>query len=391
MCMFCLRIHWKKLMCAVLCLATLTSCGGGAAEETDAVTAGTEAVIAETTAAEAAAPDLSQFVITRPDGEDAYLTMMNSLRASIKRMCGIELNPASDLVVANRKEPAFEILLGKTRRDLSRELYESLPVGGYAVVCRDGKIAIAGRGDEPLAAAVEYFLDHYFVDRVFTLPEQTDFRAEYQYEQFYDVLVGKSINVMGDSYVSAGSLPDGKIWPQLLAEKYEMDYRSYGKSGNGIASPEASGTPMVTRYSEMRGGADIVFVVGGRNDYNHSYPVGKVGDTTTETYCGALSVLIDGLRTKYPTSLILFSTSWYVNDEMKAYTDATLAVCEAKGIPCYHAADPSQSGVMVYQESFRSRYCVKPNDVSHLNAAGMKLVLPKFEQFIAEEAEKFFK
>ncbi len=376
------------MLCAVLCLLTLTSCGGETVEETVGETTEATTTVTETAAP---APDLSQFIITRPDGQDEYLTMMNGLRASIKRMSGIELNPASDLIIPNRKEPEFEILLGKTRRALSQELYESLPMGGYAVVYRDGKIAIAGRGDEPLAAAVEYFLDHYFADRVFTLPEQTDFRAEYKYEQFYDVLVGKSINVLGDSYVSAGSLPDGKIWPQLMAEKYGMDYRSYGKSGNAIGSIAASGTPMVTRYREMRGGVDIVFVIGGRNDYNQNFPIGQVGDTTADTLCGATAILIDGLREKYPDSLILFSTSWYVNEEMKPYTDATLAVCQAKGIPCFHAADQSLSGVYMNQAGFRSTYCIKPSDVSHLNAAGMKLVLPKFERFIAEEAEKFFK
>lgn len=376
------------MLCAALCLLTLTSCGGETVEETVGETTEATTTVTETAAP---APDLSQFIITRPDGQDEYLTMMNGLRASIKRMSGIELNPASDLIIPNRKEPEFEILLGKTRRALSQELYESLPMGGYAVVYRDGKIAIAGRGDEPLAAAVEYFLDHYFVDRVFTLPEQTDFRAEYKYEQFYDVLVGKSINVLGDSYVSAGSLPDGKIWPQLMAEKYGMDYRSYGKGGNAIGSTAASGTPMVTRYREMRGGVDIVFVIGGRNDYNQKFPIGQVGDTTADTLCGATAILIDGLREKYPDSLILFSTSWYVNEEMKPYTDATLAVCQAKGIPCFHAADQSLSGVYMNQAGFRSTYCIKPSDVSHLNAAGMKLVLPKFERFIAEEAEKFFK
>ena len=387
--MFRLRPYFQKLLCAVLCLAALTSCGSGEAGETTVTTA-TETT-AEATASETAAPDLSQYVLVRPDGEDDYLTMFNSLRAQIQRMSGIELTPASDLVIAGRKAPEYEILLGKTRRELSQELYESLPVGGYAVVCEGGKIAIAGRGEEPLAAAVEYFIDHYFVDRVFTLPENTDFRAEYKYETYYSVLEGKSINVMGDSYVSAISLPDGKIWPQLLAEKYELDYRSYGISGNAIGSPEASGTPMVQRYTQMRNDADIVFVVGGRNDYNQSYPVGKVGDTTMDTFCGALAVLIDGLREKYPNSLILFSTSWYVNEDMKAYTDATLAVCEAKGIPCYNAADQSLSRVYMDQSGFRSTYCVKPNDVSHLNAAGMKLVLPRFEKFIAEEAAKFFK
>ena len=378
----------KHFCCGVLCLLLLTSCGGGTMEET------TAASVPETTTAvpevSVPAPDLTSFVITRPDGEDEYMTLMNSLRASIKRMSGVELTPASDLVIPNRKEPEFEILLGKTRRALSQELYDSLPLGGYAVVYRDGKVAIAGRGDEPLEAAVEYFMNHYFVDRVFTIPEQTDFRAEYSYQNYYSVLEGKSINVMGDSYVSAGSLEDGKIWPALLADKYEMDYRSYGKGGNGIVSPLATGTPMVTRYREMRNNVDIVFVVGGRNDYNQNYPVGQVGDTTTETFCGAVAVLIDGLREKYPNSLILFSTSWYVNADMKAYTDATLAVCKMKGIPCFHAADQSLSGVYMNQSGFRSTYCIKPTDVSHLNAAGMKLVLPKFEKFIAEEAEKFF-
>lgn len=380
--------HMKKILCALLCLTALTSCGGGAVDQT---TVDTTAETTVETAAEVITPELSEYILVRPDDANEYLPLFNSLRAQIKRMSGVELTPASDFVLANRQPAELEILLGKTRRALSQELYESLPIGGYAVVCRDGKIAIAGRGDEPLAAAVEYFMNHYFVDRTFTLPEETDYRAVYKYENYYPVLEGKSINVMGDSYVSAGSLPDGKIWPQLLAEKYELDYRSYGQSGNAIGSPDATGIPMVKRYTQMRNDVDIVFVVGGRNDYNQSYPVGKVGDTSPDTFCGALATLIDGLRAKYPDSLILFSTSWYVNDDMRAYTDATLAVCEAKGIPCYNAADPAESGVLMYQQIFRAKYCMKPSDVSHLNAEGMKLVLPKFEAFIAEEAAKYFK
>jgi hypothetical protein len=34
--------------------------------------------------------------------------------------------------------------------------------------------------------------------------------------------------------------------------------------------------------------------------------------------------------------------------------------------------------------SFRAKYCMKPTDISHLNADGMKLVLPYFEKFIAD-------
>ena len=34
--------------------------------------------------------------------------------------------------------------------------------------------------------------------------------------------------------------------------------------------------------------------------------------------------------------------------------------------------------------AFRAAYCMKPGDVSHLNAAGMRLVLPVFERAAAE-------
>ena len=149
-----MNVYIRTILCVVLCLTALTSCGGAPTETS--VTTQSETVSETVTETETAvpAPDLSQYVLVRPDGADEYLTIFNSLRAQIKRLSGVELTPASDLVIANRQPPEFEILLGQTRRELSQSLYESLPVGGYAVVYRDGKIAIAGRGDEPLAAAL---------------------------------------------------------------------------------------------------------------------------------------------------------------------------------------------------------------------------------------------
>ena len=38
---------------------------------------------------------------------------------------------------------------------------------------------------------------------------------------------------------------------------------------------------------------------------------------------------------------------------------------------------------------FRIKYCIKPDDVSHLNDEGMNYVLPKIEKFIAEEYVKY--
>lgn len=334
---------------------------------------------------------ITDFVLTRADKDEGMIPTLQDLRKRIAKLCGAELKPGTDFVLQNKiAEPKYEILLGETVRDISQAVYDKLELGGWAVVRTDSKIVIAGRGSVPLSEAIDWFCDNYFVDGAFTFPPEAEHYAVYDYDTFYEVLKGKTINVLGDSYVYEGSLPSGRTWAVLLADKYGMDYRGYGQSGNAIASPTASGTPMYLRYTAMRKKADIVMVVGGRNDYNQRYPVGKVGDTTADTFCGALSILIDGLKKQYPDSLILFSTCWYVHENQKAYSDAMLAVCKEKEIPCFHAADKALSGVCMDNATFRQTYCIKPDDYSHLNDAGMELVMPAYENFIADEAERFF-
>ena len=39
--------------------------------------------------------------------------------------------------------------------------------------------------------------------------------------------------------------------------------------------------------------------------------------------------------------------------------------------------------------SFRNQYCMGPDDISHLNFDGMKLVFPVFEQIIAEQYAEY--
>ena len=60
-----------------------------------------------------------------------------------------------------------------------------------------------------------------------------------------------------------------------------------------------------------------------------------------------------------------------------------------KRIVCLYAADPNTIGVNMNDSAFRAKYCIKPDDVSHLNLDGMKMVLPFMEQFIASEYAKF--
>ena len=70
-----------------------------------------------------------------------------------------------------------------------------------------------------------------------------------------------------------------------------------------------------------------------------------------------------------------------VCDNFKARLDR---VCADMGVPCINAMDQTATGVKMTDASFRSKYCMNPNDISHLNADGMKLVFPVFEKAIAD-------
>ena len=209
---------------------------------------------------------------------------------------------------------------------------------------------------------------------------------------FFDVLKGKSFIVIGDSYFAGSGIDKSLVWPALLAKKYDMEFCNYGIGGSTISAYNGGKNPMVNRWSEMiDNDPDVVIIEGGRNDYNIDAPIGTLQSTDTTTMMGASRVLITKVKEKYPKALIICVTCWEVggnaNDagnKCSAYGQALLDVCADMGIPCINAMDQKATGVYMTSSTFRATYCIGPNDISHLNADGMKLVLPFFEKAIVD-------
>ena len=180
--------------------------------------------------------------------------------------------------------------------------------------------------------------------------------------------------------------------PALLAKKYDMEFNNYGKNGSTMSNYVTTNNPMVTRYTQMANNdPDIVIIEGGRNDYNKNVPIGENGSTDTKTMKGAARYLITKVQEKYPNALIICLTVWEVGGSKNSagyycsdYGKALLEVCADMGVPCINAMDQSATGVYMTDASFRTKYCMKSTDISHLNEAGMKLVFPVFEKAIAE-------
>lgn len=193
-------------------------------------------------------------------------------------------------------------------------------------------------------------------------------------------LYGKSINVIGDSYVKNHKRPWAEAWHCLVAEKYHMTYRNYGRNGRCLVFDRTSekwGTPLLDFYKEMNDTADYVLVIGGHNDADYI----SRGLGTIEQFEAGLDSLCRCLIEKYPSAKLAFVTPWRVPRPCFAEVAATMVrVCGRYSIPVFDAS--ARSGIYVWDAVFRKLYFQGPNDTAHLNAAGHKLFMRKGETFL---------
>ena len=191
---------------------------------------------------------------------------------------------------------------------------------------------------------------------------------------------GKTMVVIGDSYVRNHRCPMEETWHARVAERLGMKYRNYGRNGNCIAfdrSHQGFGKSMLERYHEMTDTADFVLVIAGHND------AGKVGHSidSLRLFRQRLDSLCTGLRHKYPQAAIGFVTPWAV--ERPGFVEVTQTireVCASHDFPVLDAA--RTSGIQPMDTTFRKKYFQGINDTAHLNAEGHALLLDWGEQFL---------
>ncbi len=129
-------------------------------------------------------------------------------------------------------------------------------------------------------------------------------------------LENKTVCFLGDSitYGHSASAKE-KCYVSLFAAAHpEATVHNFGISGTCIAKHKAPVINMdflnfETRIDDMPQHADLVCVFGGTNDYGRGdAPMGKFGDTTSDTFYGALRALSLALINKYPTARIVYFT-----------------------------------------------------------------------------------
>lgn len=197
-------------------------------------------------------------------------------------------------------------------------------------------------------------------------------------------LHGKKINFLGDSITEGyGTSGAQHTFSALVAADTGAVCRNYGIAGTRIAKqrhPSADPSwdhDFCARVAEMDADADIVVVLGGTNDFGHGdAPFGHFADWTNDTFCGALNVLYTGLRTRYPSQVIVIATPLHRGgeDDRRADSDANLQdyVHAIRAAAAYYslpvldlwAMSGLQPNVPVIQAQFMPDK-LHPNDAGH--------------------------
>ena len=393
----------------LMLLPALVACNKGEAEETT--------LPAETTVEETTAPapsglllvseGVSNYVIVRPTECQVFITdAMSELRATVKDKFGVTITPKDDWVKGLAKGEAYdseelEILIGDTNRRESQEVLASLQPGEYAIRVVGDKLVLIGTTDYLTALAVEAFTSYVKAsDNANELFVEEEYSLLKSQDDFNQILMGITMYAMGDSYFGGSSLGKEGTWVNMLGEKYGMDYINYGIGGSTMSDFVTDKNPMVKRYTSMKkGDADIILLEGGRNDRTKEVPLGDLDSRDSKTFLGSINIMLDGMLKTYPNALIILVTPWNHTGKVAStglcnvdYANAMRKLAEYRNDPrivCLYAADPNLVGVNMNDASFRAKYCIAENDVSHLNLEGMKMVLPFMEQFIAKEYAKF--
>lgn len=281
-------------------------------------------------------------------GSDITSSAVSGSRISINSVTGNVVITASATATAPT-EPTEEQWTTTPQTITSAKRYlwsyqKIILTDGSTIETEPCVIGVYGGGDSSGGSSADISItvnnaNYAATDNVITLPN------------YLTIPKDKKITIMGDSitygYDGTDASLVAKPYPWIIQDLLGVPVYNYGISGSTISGGGAStsipgNAPMNIRYADMVY-ADYILVLGGVNDYIiTSTPLGTKGDTTNQTFYGALKILIEGLIKKYPTGKIGFMTPLRkANDTaangagltLKQYRDAIIDMCEDYCIP----------------------------------------------------------
>ena len=189
-------------------------------------------------------------------------------------------------------------------------------------------------------------------------------------------LCGKTLLVIGDSFVEGHTLSESQTWAYKLADRNGMTCINKGINGASIAySANEQYTSIVESIASIINSvssADYVVVLAGHNDANAdlhggtAIPIGNDDDAANTTYKGALNIIIDALLDAYPTAHILLCAPFNRRGIEEDYAAAMETMAGIYSVPFF---DSYHRSTICFQNTAQNTTYELENTL-HLNEAG---------------------
>ena len=210
---------------------------------------------------------------------------------------------------------------------------------------------------------------------------------------------------IGDS-ITEKNFRASKNWVDYLTEDLEMyNYTNAGMSGTGILRTFGSNPNWLTALPTYADNYDLILIMGDMNDWSHGTEfnennIGQYGDSTTNTFYGAMKVYLEAILAKYPLAKIGWITSTprnhlvdgsetdYLHGKSSVFEQANSVIkemCNNYSIPVLELYEESNLYPWI---AANNEYYFKPDegkyvaDGVHPNSKGQQIMEYKIKDFV---------
>lgn len=139
-------------------------------------------------------------------------------------------------------------------------------------------------------------------------------------EVFPAQLVGNRTKVIDDSFalnwsgLKAATYGDSitaqEYWQPHFTARAGLDHTAFGVGGRTI-SDDTDCMAVQTQINTINNNPDVIFVMGGVNDWAQNTALGSVDSTDITEFCGGLNLMYERLLTTFPNARIIAMTPSY--------------------------------------------------------------------------------
>ena len=211
-------------------------------------------------------------------------------------------------------------------------------------------------------------------------------------------LKGLKVAFLGDSIAegTGASVPERSFVSLFAAAHPEATVNNFSIGGTKIAAQQVvrqdwDKNPFFLRVEKLDTDTDLIFVMGGTNDFGHGdVPIGRRGETINNySFYGAYIALIVSLKARCPDAQIVVSTPLHRHGEdfianrpdgkwtLKDYVSAIKDVAEYCSLPVFDLW--ATSGI---QPNFHADYVKYTVDGCHPNDVGHKKIFEVLDKYI---------